>query len=84
MTAGFDEQLGGDPRKALATVLRLIGDGNPSVGVLVSKFDALHAVGKVTQSRLAPIMSNAGAAFCRDPGLLADQYAENDGYLLHY
>lgn len=80
----FDEQLGGDPRKALGTVLRLIGDGNPSVAVLVSKFDALHAVGKVTQSRWAPIMSNAGAAFCRDPGLLADHYDENDGYLLHY
>jgi hypothetical protein len=79
----FDEQLGGDPRNALATVLRLIGDSTPLVAVLVSKFDALHAVGKVTQSRWAPIMSNAGAAFCRDPGLLRDQYDDDDGLLLH-
>ncbi|WP_255506430.1 hypothetical protein [Mycolicibacterium sp. 018/SC-01/001] len=81
----FDERLGGDPRNALATVLRLIGDSAiPLVAVLVSKFDALHAVGRVAQSRWAPIMSNAGAAFCRDPGLLHEQYNDNDGLLLHY
>lgn len=80
----FDEQLGGDPRKALATVLRLIGDGNPMVAVLVSKFDALHAVGRVRENRWAPIMSNAGAAFCRDPGLLKEQYDDDDGTLLHF
>jgi hypothetical protein len=80
----FDEQLGGDPRSSLATVLRLVGDGNPLMAVLVSKFDALHAVGKVEASRWFPIMSNAGAAFCRDPGLLRDQYDDEDGLLLHY
>lgn len=80
----FDEQLGGDPRKALTTVLRLIGDGSPSVAVVVSKFDALHAVGRVKANRWHPIMSNAGAAFCRDPGLLTEQYNEDDGQLLHH
>lgn len=80
----FDEQLGGDPRSALLTVLRLIGNGNPKVGVIVSKFDALHAVGNVPNTPWADVMSNAGAAYCRDPGLLSKHFDEEDARTLHY
>lgn len=74
---------GGDPRDVLRTVMRLIGDGNPKLAVVLSKFDALQALQKVSGSTWGHIMSNAGAAFARDPGLLPGPYDDNDGWLLH-
>lgn len=74
---------GGDPRDALRTVMRLIGDGNPKLAVILSKFDALQELQRVTQSSWGKIMGNAGAAFSRDPALLGGFYDETDGILLH-
>jgi double-GTPase-like protein len=74
---------GGDPRDVLRTVMRLIDNGDPKLAVILSKFDALQQLQKVTKSSWGQIMSNAGAAFARDPGLVAGQYNEDDGLLLH-
>ncbi len=75
---------GGDPRDVLRTVMRLIGEGNPKLAVILSKFDALQELQKVTKSSWGQIMSNAGAAFARDPGLVAGAYDEDDGLRLHH
>lgn len=74
---------GGDPREVLRTVMRLIGDGNPRLAVILSKFDALQELRKVSKSYFGQIMSNAGAAFARDPGLVPGRYSDDDGWLLH-
>lgn len=74
---------GGDPRQVLRTVMRLIGDGTPKLGVVLSKFDALQDLQKVAGASWGQIMSNAGAAFSRDPGLLPGPYDHDDGWLLH-
>lgn len=74
---------GGDPRDVLRTVMRLIGDGSPKVAVILSKFDALQQLRKVTGGNFGRIMSNAGAAFARDPGLVPGHYDDDEGWLLH-
>lgn len=75
-------ELGGDPREVLHFVMDLIATGNPRLGVILSKFDALQALSSVRQSSWGRIMSNSGAAFNRDPGLLSRRYDEADGHLL--
>lgn len=74
--------IGGDPREVLRTVMRLIGNGDPKLAVVLSKFDALQELRAVNGSAWGRIMSNAGAAFARDPGLLGGRYDQQDGYLL--
>ncbi|MFP5347641.1 MAG: TRAFAC clade GTPase domain-containing protein [Actinomycetes bacterium] len=74
---------GGDPRKVLANVLRLIDSGRPRLAVTISKFDALQALRRVEGTDWSRVMSNAGAAFQRDPGL-APEYDYRDGELLHH
>lgn len=74
---------GGDPRDVLRTVMRLIGDGNPKLAVILSKFDALQELRKVRNSFFGLIMSNPGAAFSRDPGLISGRYDDDDGWRLH-
>jgi hypothetical protein len=77
------DSTGGDPRQVLKTVMRLIGDGDPKLAVVLSKFDALQQLRKVTRSWWGQVMSNAGAAFSRDPGLTDRPYDDDDGWLLH-
>lgn len=74
---------GGDPRDVLRTVMRLIGDGSPKLAVILSKFDVLQELRKVTKSQFGQIMSNPGAAFSRDPGLVSGRYNEDDGLRLY-
>ena len=76
--------LGGDPRDVLRTVLRLIGNGTPRLAVILSKFDAFQQLAHVRNSAWGHVMSNAGAAFNRDPGLRSRHYNETDGMLLDH
>lgn len=76
-------QVGGDPREVLRTVMRLIGYGNPKLAIVLSKFDALQALSGVSSSRWGRMMSQPGAAYNRDPGLLGHPYDEQDGLLLN-
>lgn len=76
------QSTGGDPREVLRTVMRLIGQGNPKLAVILSKFDTLQALRKVSNSSWGQIMSSAGAAFSRDPGLVDERYNDADGRLL--
>ena len=73
---------GGDPRGVLNNVMMAIGAGEPRLAVILSKFDALRALRDVDGSEWSMIMSNAGAAYLRDP---SDSvlYDDNDGQLLH-
>ena len=75
--------IGGDPGDVLRKVMALIGHGNPKIGLVLSKFDALQALSKVEQSSWGRVMANPGAAFNRDPGLIPAEYNEHDGDLLH-
>ncbi len=50
--------------------------------MIVSKFDALRVLRDVEGSEWSLIMSNAGAAYLRDPSD-TPQYDESDGQLLH-
>lgn len=75
--------IGGDPGDVLRKVMSLIGRGNPRIGLVLSKFDALQALSQVEQSSWGRVMANPGAAFNRDPGLVAAEYDEDDGTLLH-
>ena len=54
----------GDPRALLTNVLLAIGAGRPKLAIILSKFDALRALGEVEGSEWSQIMSNAGAAYC--------------------
>lgn len=74
---------GGDPRIVLANLLRLIGTGTPRVAVALSKFDAMQALRDVEGTAWSRVMSNAGAAFMRDPGIGPGGYDADDGELLH-
>ncbi|CAM3120868.1 hypothetical protein DFJ75_3452 [Williamsia muralis] len=73
---------GGDPRTVLRTVMDLLGHGNPKLAVILSKFDALQALQNVKGSDWGSIMTNAGAAFSRDPSLRPVPYDDADGQLL--
>ncbi|MBD0022879.1 hypothetical protein GII33_00860 [Gordonia pseudamarae] len=75
--------IGGDPGDVLRKVMALIGAGNPKIGLVLSKFDALQALSRVEQSSWGRVMANPGAAFNRDPGLIGTEYDEDDGILLH-
>src|SRR6478736_5452574 len=72
----------GDPRALLTNVLLAIGTGRPKLAVILSKFDALRALGEVEGSEWSQIMSNAGAAYLRENSA-ATHYDDNDGELLH-
>lgn len=74
--------IGGDPKEVLHTVLDLIGTGNPRLAVILSKFDAFQQLSHVHHSAWGRVMSNAGAAFNRDPGSLSKNYDNFDGELL--
>lgn len=77
-----NQSTGGDPRDVLRTVLRLIDGGAPLLAIVLSKFDALQAMRRVAQHSWGRVMSHAGAAFSRDPGLLRGPYDDVDGRLL--
>lgn len=78
-----DHSTGGDPREVLRTVMRLIGNGDPKLAIILSKFDALQALRRVTSSWWGQVMTHAGAAFSRDPGLVGAKYDQVDGLSLH-
>lgn len=72
----------GDPRGLLTNVLLAIGSGRPKLAIILSKFDALRALGEVEESEWSQIMSNAGAAYMRDNSA-GPYYDDGDGELLH-
>ncbi|MDO5498719.1 MAG: hypothetical protein Q4F67_03450 [Propionibacteriaceae bacterium] len=74
---------GGDPALVLNNLNQLIGPGRPRLGVVLSKFDTMQTLTQVADTELSRIMSNAGAAFVRDPGVARRGYDEDDGQLLH-
>lgn len=74
---------GGDPLTVLSNLLRIIGTGRPRLAVVLSKFDALQALKAVSGTAWSRVMSNAGAAFMRDPGIGSGRYDADDGELLH-
>jgi hypothetical protein len=75
--------LGGDPLIVLNNLQRIIGTSSPRLGVVLSKFDALHELRNVDDVRWNSIMSNSGAAFLRDPSMASPAYDDDDGELLH-
>ena len=77
-----EDRTGGDPRTVLSNVLRTIGDGDPHIAVVLAKFDTMHKLRKVHNSEWSRVMSNAGAAALRDPGLSSSYYDDADGGLL--
>lgn len=77
-----NQYTGGDPRDVLRTVLRLMGGGAPRLAIVLSKFDALQAMRRVATHSWGQVMSHAGAAFSRDPGLLRGPYDDVDSRLL--
>ncbi|WP_026927061.1 hypothetical protein [Granulicoccus phenolivorans] len=74
---------GGDPAVVLNNLNFLIGQGNPRLAVVLSKFDTMQTLTRVADTELSRIMSNAGAAFMRDPGNARPGYDDEDGKLLH-
>lgn len=72
----------GDPRALLSNVLLATGAGRPKLAIVLSKFDALRALGEVEGSEWSQVMSNAGAAYLRDNSA-GQYYDDNDGELLH-
>lgn len=75
---------GGDPGVVLDNLNLLIGPGRPRLAIVLSKFDTMQVLTQVADTELSRIMSNAGAAFMRDPGVSMPGYAEDDGQLLHH
>lgn len=75
--------VGGDPLTVLGNLQRFVGRNSPQIAVILSKFDALHALRGVDDVQWSGIMSNAGAAFLRDPSEESGDYAATDGLLLH-
>nr|WP_296779069.1 hypothetical protein [Rhodococcus sp. (in: high G+C Gram-positive bacteria)] len=78
------QRIGGEPKTVLSHLLMKIGNGNPKLAIILSKFDALQALRKVDGTEWGQIMSNPGAAFLRDPSMNGERYDENDGQLLHH
>ncbi|MCX4090918.1 TRAFAC clade GTPase domain-containing protein [Nocardia sp. alder85J] len=71
------------PLEVLQRVLAMIGPRHgPKVAVVLSKFDALHELRKVTGTEWHAIMENPGAGFSRDPGLRPGSYDNDDGELI--
>lgn len=75
---------GGDPQIVLENLMRLIGQGRPKMAIILSKFDTMQMLRRVSGGPWSKIMSNTGAAFMRDPGMYAPSYDLRDGNLLHY
>src|SRR4051812_31770437 len=73
----------GDPARVLENLLRLLGPSSVPVGMILSKFDTMQALSFVQDHRWRRVMSNAGAAFARDPGIFGLAYNLHDGDLLH-
>jgi len=73
----------GDPRRVLENLLRQLGDAPVPVGMVLSKFDTMQELSKVEDHRWRRVMSNAGAAFARDPGALRMGFDRGDADLLH-
>lgn len=74
---------GGEPGLVLNNLNLLIGPGRPKLAIILSKFDTMQALTRVADTELSRIMSNAGAAFMRDPGMSVTGYPEDDGLLLN-
>ncbi|MFB8000518.1 hypothetical protein ACFC4G_48315 [Streptomyces sp. NPDC056002] len=72
---------GGDPRSVLNNLLMAVGQGQPKLAVILSKFDVLRALRDVQGSEWALVMSNGGAAFLRDTSD-GKQYDDVDAQLL--
>lgn len=73
---------GVDPRSVLSNLLLAIGQRQPRLAVIMSKFDVLRALNEVEGSTWSQVMSNSGAAFMRDSSSTL-HYDEADGRLLH-
>ena len=71
-----------DPERVLARTLELVGGHRPRLAVVLSKFDAMHALAHVEGSPLRGVMRNPGAACQRDRGPLSG-YDEDDARRLH-
>jgi hypothetical protein len=76
--------IGGDPQKVLDTLRAIIGTGQPRLGVVLSKFDAMQALKVVDNPAWQRVMINPGAAFSRDPSTMGPAYDNSDGELLHH
>ena len=59
----------GDPERVLDNLLHIIGAAPVPMAMILSKFDTLQALARVQDQQWSRIMSNAGAAFSRDPGI---------------
>lgn len=71
------------PIEVLSTVLNLVGEGDPLIAVVLSKFDSLQELRRIPNQPIAQIMGNAGAAVMRDPSpdVICDV---NDITLVHH
>jgi Double-GTPase 2 len=78
-----EDRITGDPEVVLENLLRLMGASPVPTGMILSKFDTMQALAGVQDQQWSRIMSNAGAAFARDPGINNWQYDRTDGDLLH-
>ncbi|MFX4272132.1 hypothetical protein ACQBAR_15100 [Propionibacteriaceae bacterium Y1685] len=75
---------GGDPQVVLENLMRLVGTGTPKMSIILSKFDTMQMLRRVKGGPWSKIMSNTGAGFMRDPGMLTPAYDQTDGNLLHF
>lgn len=71
-----------EPLTVLQTVIAMIGGHAPKLAVVLSKFDALHALKDVAGTEWSAIMDNPGAGFSRDPSLSRKPYDNDDGQLV--
>jgi hypothetical protein len=80
------QAVGGDPHTVLNNLIRLLrADGTPiptPLAVVLAKFDTLQELRNVHGSPWQGAMGNVGAAYSRDPSLVAPSYDEQDGVLL--
>lgn len=85
LRGSIPEQLmeSGNPQRVLANLLRVIDSSSPPIAMILSKFDTLQELRDVEDKTWSAIMSNAGAAFQRDPGMFDARYDAADGELLH-
>ncbi len=73
----------GSPEKVLENLLRVMGASRVPIGMILSKFDTMQALGEVNDNQWRRIMCNPGAAFTRDPGSQGLGFDPVDGDLLH-